>query len=150
MPGPSPLPTKIKKLTGNRGKRPLNANEPEPLPLINKEPPEHLNDMASGEWERMYPELSKLGLITTIDVTAFEGYCIAYSIWREALKKLNDEGMITEGDNGIPYQSPYLKIQNQQLKIVQSFLNEFGMTPASRSRVAVVTGKKKESKFDED
>lgn len=144
------MPTAIKKATGNRGKRPLNGNEPEPQPMINECPPSHLNEMAASEWERMFPELSKLGLITTIDVAAFEGYCVAYSIWREALDRLKLGGLIVTGENGIPYQSPYLKIQNNQLKIVQSFLNEFGMTPASRSRVVVDKNDSKKSKFDDD
>lgn len=117
--------------------------------MIDSDPPEYMNELAAGEWARMYPELSKLGLITKIDVVAFEGYCIAYAMWREAMEHLATEGMITEGDNGIPYQSPYLKIANNQLKIVQRFLNEFGMTPASRSRVVVDKSGKKKSVFDE-
>ena len=40
MRGRRPVPTCMKLLTGNPGKRPLNANEPQPKPEIPECPPQ--------------------------------------------------------------------------------------------------------------
>ena len=40
MRGRRPKPTRIKALTGNPGKRPLNAHEPRPEPALPDCPPE--------------------------------------------------------------------------------------------------------------
>lgn len=149
MPGPAPLPTALKIATGNRGKRPLNDREPEPDQLFNKEPPEYLDEVAQKEWLRMLPILEKNGVLTELDYTAFETYCRNYSILREASEDLKINGLLTEGPNEIPYQNPNLKIVTEYSKLVRSFLQEFGMTPASRTRVRVEKEKKKASKFDD-
>jgi hypothetical protein len=42
-------PTRLKALTGNPGKRPLNANEPRPEPAVPECLPE-LNPIARQDW----------------------------------------------------------------------------------------------------
>jgi phage terminase small subunit len=59
-------PTRLKALTGNPGKRPLNANERRPEPAVPECPPE-LNPIARQEWIRLTAELAKLNLITHLD-----------------------------------------------------------------------------------
>jgi phage terminase small subunit len=59
-------PTRLKALTGNPGKRPLNANEPRPEPAAPECPPE-LSPIARQEWIRLTAELAKLNLITHLD-----------------------------------------------------------------------------------
>src|SRR5260370_1172430 len=66
MRGRRPKPTRIKALTGNPGKRPLNAHEPRPEPALPECPPE-LSPAAQREWARLTGELSKLSLITNLD-----------------------------------------------------------------------------------
>ncbi len=53
-------------MTGNPGKRPLNAHEPRPEPAAPDCPPE-LNPIARQEWVRLTAELTKLNLITHLD-----------------------------------------------------------------------------------
>lgn len=148
MPGPAPLPTEIKKATGNRGKRPLNDQEPSPENLDDKSPPEWLDDIAKEEWARVLPVLEKNKVLTEMDVSALEGYCRAYSILREASEDIKEIGLLVTGDNGISYQNPNLKIVTEYSKIVKGFLQEFGMTPASRTRVKVEKEGKGKSSFD--
>jgi len=50
--GRRPKPTRIKALTGNPGKRPLDAHEPRPEPNLPECPPE-LNPGAQREWTRL-------------------------------------------------------------------------------------------------
>jgi P27 family predicted phage terminase small subunit len=149
MPGPAPLPTKIKQLTGNRGKRALNKKEPEPSALISKEPPDHLNEVAKEEWRRIIVILDDIGVMTQLDVSALEMYCQNYSILREASEDVKENGLLVTGDNQIAYQNPNLKIMTEYSKLCRSFLQEFGMTPAARTRVHTTKEKAKKSKFDD-
>ena len=57
MRGRRPKPSRIKALTGNPGKRPLNAHEPRPEPALPECPPE-LSPAGRREWERLSAELS--------------------------------------------------------------------------------------------
>jgi P27 family predicted phage terminase small subunit len=48
-------------------------------------------------------------------------------------------GPVFKSDRGYPIQNPYLSIANTALDHMRKFLIEFGMTPASRSKLRVVT-----------
>ena len=144
--GPAPMPTKMKLITGNRGKRPINENEPEPKVEIPRKP-KTLQGVAAEEWYRITPELSKLGLLTKIDRVALELYCQLYSYWVDACSKVKSKGMVIESENGGMYQNPYLGIANKCTEKMHKMLCEFGMTPASRSRIKVELPKQEES-FD--
>src|ERR1700756_3942310 len=78
MRGRPPKPTRIKALTGNPGKRPLNTHEPRPEPALPDCPPE-LSPTAQREWTRLTGELAKLNLITNLDRGALATYCGAYA-----------------------------------------------------------------------
>ena len=52
MRGRRPKPSRIKALTGNPGKRPLNAHEPRPVPALPECPPE-LSPAGRQEWGRL-------------------------------------------------------------------------------------------------
>lgn len=46
-------------------------------------------------------------------------------------------GLIKTTDKGYSYVTPWMQISNAQQKIMHAFLTEFGMTPASRTRIQV-------------
>ena len=48
---------------------------------------------------------------------------------------------------GFPIQSPYLAIANRQSEIMMRIASEFGLTPASRSRIAA-PAERRPSLFD--
>ena len=50
--------------------------------------------------------------------------------------------------NGFPVQSPYLAVANRALEQMRSFLNDFGMTPASRSRVSAMPADPPDDEFE--
>jgi len=56
MRGRRPKPTRLKMLTGNPGKRPLNPNEPRPEATIPDAPAE-LSAGARAEWDRLAADL---------------------------------------------------------------------------------------------
>ena len=136
MRGRRPKPTRMKVLTGNPGKRPLNQFEPRPNPIVPDCPPE-LGPAAQREWARLVGELSSLGMITKLDRAALATYCGAYALWAEATEAIQKFGAMVKSPTGYPMQSPYISIANRQAEIMMRIASEFGFTPASRSRLSV-------------
>jgi P27 family predicted phage terminase small subunit len=135
MRGRRPTPTRIKVLTGNPGKRPLNPHEPRPEPALPTCPPQ-LSPLARQEWERLSAELATLNLVTHLDRGALAAYCGAYALWAEAMEQVQTFGTMVKSPTGYPIQSPYLAIANRQAEIMLRVASEFGFTPASRSRIS--------------
>lgn len=135
MRGRRPKPTRIKALTGNPGKRPLNPHEPRPEPAL-PDCPSQLSPVAREEWIRLTAELSKLNLITHLDRGALATYCAAYALWAEAMEQIQKYGTMVKSPTGYPIQSPYLSIANRQAELMMRIAAEFGFTPASRSRIS--------------
>ena len=135
MRGRRPTPTRIKILTGNPGKRPLNPHEPRPEAAL-PECPSELSPLARQEWERLSAELAKLNLVTHLDRGALAAYCGAYALWAEAMEQVQKFGTMVKSPTGYPIQSPYLAIANRQAEIMLRVASEFGFTPASRSRIS--------------
>jgi P27 family predicted phage terminase small subunit len=142
MDGRKPIPTYLKLLNGNPGKRPINENEPTPVVEI-PECPEYIakDEIAHEEWQRIIPELYKLNLITVIDRATIELYCTQYSIYRRALEEINIKGLtvsnVRHGEKSIPH----IAIAREAAKVIKSIAVEFGLTPSSRSRINVPSGK---------
>ena len=133
MRGRKPKPTRIKLLTGNPGKHPLNEGEPRAEPAVPDCPPE-LNAAAQREWQRLVSELAKLRVLTNLDRAALAAYCGAYALWAEATEAIGKYGVMIKSPTGFPIQSPYLSIANRQAEIMMRIASEF--TPASRGRVS--------------
>ena len=135
MRGRRPKPTRMKALTGNPGKRPLNPHEPRPEPTA-PECPAELSAVARQEWERLTAELTKLNLITHLDRGALATYCAAYALWAEAMVQIQKYGTMVKPPSGYPMQSPYIGLANRQAELMMRISSEFGFTPASRSRIS--------------
>ena len=140
--GRKPKPTNIKILEGNPGKRPLNKYEPKPL---KKAPPcpKWLEPEAKKEWRRLAKTLEAMGVLTDADMAAFAGYCQAYARWKEAEERITDRGLVIRTPSGYPQQVPYISIAQQYLKLMQQFAEQFGLTPAARSRIIAGSGESK-------
>jgi len=103
--GRRPTPTRLKYLTGNPGKRPLNPYEPRPEPSVPECPPE-LGPAAKREWERLVGDLARLNLLTNLDRAALAAYCGAYSLWADATEQIQKYGAMIKSPTGYPVQSP--------------------------------------------
>jgi len=142
MAGRRPKPTALKRLEGNPGKRALNRTEPTPTG-IPKCPP-HLDREAKAEWKRISADLTTLGLLTNVDRAALAAYCSAWSRWVAAEKSIQKFGTVIKSPkSGFPIQNPFVGVANTALDQLRKFAVEFGLTPASRSRLHVepLTGK---------
>lgn len=132
--GRKPKPTALKTLEGNPGKRQLNTNEPKP---VSKAPscPKWLEEDAKKEWRRLAKQMEQLGILTEVDMAAFAGYCQAYARWKAAEEFITKHGAIVKTPSGYWQQVPQVSIAQQYLKDMQKFAEQFGLTPASRSRI---------------
>ena len=124
----------LKRLAGNPGKRPLNPREPEPEKGIPTRP-EWLLSEAKREWSRIVPELQRLDLLTKVDRAALASYCQWWARWVEAEKELELWGLTFTTPNGYIQQRPEVSIAQKASDKCRAFLTEFGLTPASRSRI---------------
>jgi len=140
MRGRKPLPTALKLVRGNPGKRKLNQEEPQPA-AVAPECPDFLDETAQAEWRRIVPELLALGVLCRIDRAALAAYCKAWSRWVAAEEKISQQGEIVKSPSGQPIQNPFLGVANKALKQMKEFLVEFGLTPSSRSRVKAAPAK---------
>lgn len=134
--GPAPKPTRLKVLDGNPGKRALPKNEPRPE-LGSPDMPEWLPDDAKDEWQRVAPELSRLGLLAKIDGSALAAYCESYSRWKRAVQQFNLEGHTFVTAGGYTAQHPAVGIANKAMAEMLRFGREFGLTPSSRGRMSL-------------
>lgn len=135
MRGRRPKPTRLKVLTGNPGKRPLNSSEPRPEAAV-PDCPVELGPVARREWDRLAVELSSLRILTNLDRAALAAYCGAYAMWAEATEAIQKFGTMVKSPSGYPQQSPYVSIANRQAELMMRIASEFGFTPASRSRIS--------------
>lgn len=137
--GAKPLPTKLKVIRGTLRKDRVNQREPRVLSEI-PACPDELSEGAKVEWARIAPELAALGLLASIDRSALAIYCESYARWIEAIVQMQRYGVVIKAPSGYPVQSPYVAVANKAGEQVRLMLAEFGMTPASRSRVHAAAG----------
>jgi P27 family predicted phage terminase small subunit len=135
MRGRKPIPTTLKVLSGNPGRRPLNDREPTPMPG-GPECPDWPDDEAKAEWQRICAELQGMGILSTADRAALAMYCTAWSRWKMAEEQVRKFGPIVKSpEKGFPMKPPYLTIADQAMETMRKLMVEFGLTPSSRSRI---------------
>lgn len=107
-----------------------------------------LSPPAAAEWKRIVPQLMQLGVLTSVDGKALAAYCYAFARWQQAERDIKRYGLtirepILRGGRKTKYvrlkSNPAIRVAHEAMKIMKSFLIEFGMTPASRTRVATFT-----------
>ena len=136
MRGRKPKPTAVKIAEGNPGKRALNPREPRP-PATKPSCPSHLSTIAKAEWKRLAGTLHEMGVLTFVDRAALAAYCQAYGRWVEAEQKLGETPTLIKAPSGYIQQSPWLSVANKQMELMGRYMAELGLTPASRSRIAL-------------
>jgi len=133
--GPKPIPTALKKLAGNPGKRPLPENEPQYAIEI-PDCPEHLDAVATAEWDRLATVLHEAGVLTTADRAVMAGYCTAWSMLVASTVAVQKYGsVLVHPTSGAPGNSPYMNQLVSAMKEIRMFSGELGLSPASRAGV---------------
>ena len=81
--------------------------------------------------------LNEIGLLTQIDRVVLATYCKAYGRWVEAERKLAETPPILKTPAGYVQVSPWIDIANKQVELLTRLASELGLSPSSRSRLAV-------------
>ncbi len=141
--GPTPTPTSIKLDRGSwRGvaesKKCVNAKSGRPRC------PSWLDPKAKQAWKVLIPELEKLGVLSTCDGHALSLLCESFAEWKNAKLQVAKRGEvfpITNPDGSLKYlqQNPYVSIAKNAHADLLRLLREFGLTPASRTRIEIAT-----------
>lgn len=117
-------------------------------------PPAGLNRWAKKLWKQLAPALIDNGVLTEIDLPAFEACCMQYGLYRELLDAIthytDDRGKRhkqTVAEYLAPRNSqtmPEYASMRQAFSTFNVYLQQFGLTPASRNRIDLGKGGEKE------
>lgn len=135
--GPIPKPRNLKLVEGTFQGEFQQGKEK----LTPPEMPAHLNENARAEWDRILPIVEKWNLISELDSAAMALYCVSYSRWQEAEKMLatiaqeTGDSLVIMSPSKFPVQNPYLSIANRAMEDCYKYLQQFGLSPAARTRV---------------
>jgi P27 family predicted phage terminase small subunit len=157
MPGPRPMPVRLKLLRGNPGKRALREIIEPPRSAEPPDAPSFLTGYAREEWERIAPGLCLYGLLGPLDIMPLAGYCTSFARWKTALEAFDRvaaldpamQGLLVRGSEGQAKTNPLLKIASEAAADMLRFSAEFGFSPAARARIAggLGFGKPSDGKF---
>lgn len=145
-------PTSQKALGGTLQPSRTNKNEPTPevyLPV----PPDWLSDRAKQYWGEIGNVLLAMKLTTVADGPALQLLTEALAEWAEAREFVLSEGMTYETTTATgdtmhrPY--PQVAIASDAWRRSHKMLTEFGLTPASRSKVSALGGEDGKDPFAE-
>ena len=138
MSGPPKTPTHLRLVRGNPSKRPINENEPKPAAGV-PPTPKHFDKQGKYWFKRMADELDAIGVMSQLDARALELLVEAYTEYRHHCDTLEVEGYTyrTETQSGdvLIKAHPAAFMKADAWKRLRAMLGEFGMTPASRSKV---------------
>lgn len=112
------------------------------LPLC----PRHLRGRARAAWNFWKVELEVMELDSKPDAMMLEGACVHYARAVAADIAIDREGIILEqpilnGKNEVvgkkSVRHPAIPVSNESWRAVRSFCSEFGLSPVSRTRLAI-------------
>ena len=154
MRGRKPKPTALKIAEGDTRKQGVHkleerlAAEPKTTRGL-PEAPEHLSERARDAWEFWAAELKDMKLDRRPDAQMLEGCCVNYARAVQADLIIANEGimveefaMVGEGDAAEPVvmkrkYHPAITVSNAAWRQVRAFCSEFGLSPVSRTRLAI-------------
>jgi P27 family predicted phage terminase small subunit len=142
--GRKALPRELKLLRGT-----LRADrEPResPIPVGNVSPPRWLRGAALREWRRLAPTLVELRILRPTDRAAFIALCVAVGEFEETVRETSSSASLF--DSGKVRRAPDLPRLLKLAETIRSLGGEFGLTPASRGRLALPGDEEKESDFE--
>jgi phage terminase small subunit len=138
MKGRKPIPLAIRELRGSKSHKKANPSPPEPAGTIG-DPPAWMRKAEAELWREVAADLPA-GLLRACDRPAFGVYISTLTTWRgyHALEGKGDPKEV-------------LSVHRLMLNLAATLIrleSEFGITPASRSRVRVEVPKG-ESEFEQ-
>ena len=111
--GPKPKTAEQKRKEGNPGRRKVRPDKNDGQSVLKSiDPPIYMrrNSIAAAEWRKYSKDLISRRILTISNIKALEAYCFAYSIYRKALKELDDAGIVFTTSTGYKSQHPAIAI----------------------------------------
>lgn len=138
--GPAPTPTNLKLLNGNTSR--INRNEPKPQ-HADTAPPEWLaDDRARTTYSEMAEKLIAMNVFTDADKHALAQLSMYWVSFKDLADTMTTE--VWETESGYKSTDPRINSMVKLGEKVTKLLQQFGMTPASRTGVQVVDGAAKD------
>ena len=105
-------------------------------------------------WGTIAPQLESIGVLTRIDGNTLSRYCHLWVQWREADRFIRENGHaypLKDEEGNVKYlqQYPQVAIAHKLCQQLLRLEQEFGMTPAARTRIQVDSKCKAADEFDE-
>jgi len=135
-------------IEGTERSRHKEWNEPEvPDPdELDLEAPDWLCAQAREIWNQDIEFLMNLGIIKKTDLRAFALYVSEWDEWFKAREMERRRGKYTVNGNGSTVLSPWSRRKTEAAANILRFQLQFGLTPASRSRVDAEVPEKRKNR----
>lgn len=138
--GRKSLPTQLKILRGNPGRKPLNRAEPKPA-VGQPDPLDALTSGGLAHFRDLTARLSAVRVLTVNDGPALSSLAQSIADYEQATTQLAEMGKVIITERGA-VKNPWTTIQKQAQDAMQRGFADFGLTPSSRSKiVAAPAGK---------
>mgnify|MGYP000935816214 CR=1 FL=1 len=138
MAAPRPTPTILRLVKGNPGRRKINKREPKPRRVV-PSCPAYLSDSGKIAWGRLTVILDRIGVLTEADALALERLCDCYSDILASRELIERDGRtyrtVNESGQELMKANPAVAQLRAAESAFRSYLIEFGLTPAARSKV---------------
>jgi len=133
MGGRRPKPAALRLLQGNPSRRKVGpeVTAPAELPVA----PDYVTGRALAEWEDLGSKLLANGLMTALDTNGLGCLCVAIAALKDAQDAIALTGATYVTSTGFVRPSPHTGMRDRAIKLVAQLSNEFGLTPAARTKV---------------
>lgn len=150
--GRPPKPTALKLLHGTARNDRINPNEPKFAVLADAKPPTWLKGRGRKAWADLAPMLIQIGVLTEADRPALLMLCDTYGEWMDLRDVVRREGHTYEVETKtgtMIMNRPEVAQASDCWRRVNLMLGQFGMTPASRTKVSAASNSEDVDPFEE-
>lgn len=98
---------------------------------IPTEPPERLSDEAAELWSEI---VARKAMAPTVDAPMLEAYCALVIRWRDAARKIADEGIVVDGDKRGAIVHPALAAERQLAEQIREWAPLFNRPAAAKRK----------------
>ncbi|MGK9299605.1 phage terminase small subunit P27 family [Melissococcus plutonius] len=97
-------------------------------------PPDYLGGTARYMWRRLVPLIKENPIVSELDKTMVESFCVNYQTMRLAYESIKEDGAIYTTESGMK-KNPAVQVLDLASKNLRSIGAELGLTPASRAKL---------------
>ena len=129
--------------------RNLKRGEPDPPPMYDvPSAPEHLGELARGEWERVCALMIDIGMLTELDLAGLALYADTYERWRAACAIMDSlavddpktRGLIVRSKSGSVYENPVEALRRGLARDLARYAQQLGLSPSGRASICLESG----------